>query len=141
DARHVVEELVGGVGPEIRPLDFLARQLDQPAEVVRAVVDDAQEPRREARIAAGLGFGRALQHEHALGRLACRKRCAQGGVAGADDDDVPGLHHSTLTFAFCTTSFQRACSLAMKSANSFGVEPTGCALSGSICFSTAELFA
>src|SRR5205814_9916037 len=44
--------LLGGVGPEIGPLDFLLRQIDQLRQVLGAFVDDAQEPRREARIAA-----------------------------------------------------------------------------------------
>src|SRR6267378_3209454 len=83
----------------------------------------------------------ALEDEHPLCRFLRRERRAQRRVAAADDDNVPVLHHSTLTCAFCTTSFQRACSLAMKSANSFEVEPTASALSGSSCFSSAALFA
>src|SRR5262249_31729679 len=51
DARHVVEELVGGVGAEIGLLDFLFGQVgDQRLDVVDAVVDHADRARGEAAV-------------------------------------------------------------------------------------------
>jgi hypothetical protein len=52
DPGHVVEELVGCIRTEIGALEFLLRKLDELREVLGAVVDDAQEPRSEARIAS-----------------------------------------------------------------------------------------
>src|SRR5205814_2115789 len=86
DARHVVEELVRGVGPEIRPLDFLARQLDQPTEIVGAVVDDAQdlggEGARDDRGAAA----RRERYDQAdgLGRVGLRERRRRAKRGGGE---------------------------------------------------------
>ena len=40
--RHVVEELLGGVGAKIRALDFRRREVgDERLDVIYAVIDDA----------------------------------------------------------------------------------------------------
>src|SRR5262249_52788342 len=110
DPRHVVEELVGRVRAEVGALALLLRQIDQLREVVRAVVDDAQEARGEARVAARFVLGRALEHQHLLRRLLRRQRGAQGGVAAAHHDHVVLFAHSpTLLLWFARTILQSGC--------------------------------
>jgi len=42
DPRHVVEELLGRIRAESVALDFLFREVDQPTQILGAVVDDAE---------------------------------------------------------------------------------------------------
>src|SRR5256885_2210069 len=44
DPSHVVEELLGRIRTEIGALELFLRQIDQLRQVLRAVVDDAQQP-------------------------------------------------------------------------------------------------
>ncbi len=93
DARHVVEELVLRVGAEIGGGDLLLGKIgDQLLDVVDAVVDHAHRAGGEAAVAAGLVLRRRLQHAHRGALLARRQRGAEGGVAGADDDDIDFIH-------------------------------------------------
>jgi hypothetical protein len=111
DARHVVEELLLGVGAEVGARDLVGREVDQLGEVLDAPVGDADQPGGEARVAAGLLLRGSLQDQDPFDLLAGREGCAKGGVAAADDHHV--VHQSAFTPAFSITFFQRACSLAM----------------------------
>ena len=92
DAEHVVIELVGGVGAEVGALDLLLGQVRHDRlEVVDAVVDAAERPRGEARIAAHQLLRRALDHQHAGAVLARRQRRAERRIAGADHHHIPLL--------------------------------------------------
>ena len=64
------------------------RVVEERAQVVEAVVGDAERAGGEVGVAAGPLARRLLEHEHARDPLARRVRGAEGGVAGADDDDV-----------------------------------------------------
>ena len=92
DARHVVEELIGGVGAEIRGFDFRGREVGhQRLDVVDAVIDDADRARGEAAVAAGLVLRRRLAH-HDLGALLLRRqRRAKRRIAGADNNHIRNL--------------------------------------------------
>src|SRR6185295_4009619 len=140
DPRHVVEELLFGIGAEVGVGDFLRREVrDQRLEIVRPAVGEAEQSRGEARVAARFVLGGALQDEDLLLVLGRGKRRAQRCVPSAHYDDVV-LHQSILMWAFWMTSFQRACSLATKSAYSCGVEPIGSASSGLKRSMTAAVF-
>ena len=128
EARHVVEELLFGVGAEVGARHFLFGEVDQRPQVVDAVVDDAHQAGGEAGIAAGLFLGGPLEYQHLLCSFLGRERRAQRGIAAANHDDVV-VHQSILMWARWITSFQRACSLATKSAYSCGVEPIASASS------------
>src|SRR4030081_2313820 len=71
--------------------------------------------------------------------LACRQCGAQRRVSCAHYDDV--VHQSAFTLAFWITSFQRACSFAMKSAYTSGDEPTDSVSSAAKRCRTAGAFA
>ena len=90
--RHVVEELVGRVGAEIRGIDFRWRQVGhQRLDVVDAVIDDADRAGGEAAVAAGLVLRRRLEHQHLGALLLRRQRRAERRIAGADDDHIRNL--------------------------------------------------
>ncbi len=94
--RHVVEELIGGIGAEIGLGDFLRGEVGhQRLDVVDAVVDDAHRAGGEAAVAAGLVLRRRFQHQHRGALLLRRERRAKRRVAAADDDDIDfRLRHS-----------------------------------------------
>ena len=86
---HVVEELVPGVGAEIRVGDFILGEIGhQRLEIIDAVIDAAERPGGEPAVAAGLRFRCALEHEHGDAMLGRRERRAERGIAGADHDDI-----------------------------------------------------
>src|SRR5690606_31843732 len=69
NARHVVEELVLRIGTEVGALDLFPREVgDHLLQVLDAVVGDAEKPRGEARVAARLVLGRALEDQDTLAR-------------------------------------------------------------------------
>ena len=89
NARHVVEELVGGIGAEIRGLDFRRREVGhQRLDVVDAVIDDADRARGEAAVAAGFVLGRRFAHDDLGALLLRRQRRAERRIAGADNDHI-----------------------------------------------------
>src|SRR5205085_6002508 len=78
-------------GAEIGTRDLFVGEVGHDgAEIVDAIVDAADGAGGESRIAAAFFLGRALQHRHVRALLARREGGAEGGVAGADDDDRPG---------------------------------------------------
>ena len=84
DAIHVVEELVLGVGAEVRLRDLVRGEVrHQRLEVVDAVVDATHGARGEAAVASRLLARRAFEHEHGHAMLPGCKRRTQGGVASA----------------------------------------------------------
>ena len=99
DPRHIVVELVLGVGAEIGIGDFLVGEVGhQCLEVVDPVIDDTHRAGREARIAAGFVLVGAFQHQHLSAVLLRRQRGAQRRVAGAHDDDIElRVAHSTVS--------------------------------------------
>src|SRR5258708_38489863 len=87
--RNVVEELVLRVRAEMGGGDLLVGQVrHQRPDVVDAVVDDADRPRREPAVAAGFALGRRLQHQHGRALLARRQRRTECRIAGAHHDHV-----------------------------------------------------
>src|SRR5262249_3452725 len=87
--RHVVEELLGGVGAEIGGGDLLLGEVGhQRLDVVDAVVDDAHRARGEPAVAARLVSRPRLQHHHRRAWSRRRQRRAERGVAAADHDHV-----------------------------------------------------
>ena len=90
DPRHVVEELLFGVGAEVGSRHLFVRQVDERPQVVDAVVGDAEQPGGEARVAAGFVLGRAFEDQDLSTRLRCGQRRAQRRVAATDDDHIPG---------------------------------------------------
>ena len=87
--RHVVEELVRGVGAEIGGVDLALGEVGhQRLDVVDAVVDDAHRAGGETAVAAGFVFRRGLQHQHLGALLLRRQRRAERRIAGTDHDDV-----------------------------------------------------
>ena len=110
DARHVVEELVFGVGAEVALHLFFAQIGRERAYVFRAVVDEAHQAFGVRAVAAALVLRGALEQQHFRAFVAGRYRRAQRRVSAADDDDVVFrfvLFHSDLTnpfFAFAHPS-------------------------------------
>src|SRR5438034_5133760 len=99
-ARHVVKELVGGVGAEIRGGDLrLGKVGDQHLDVVDAVIDHADRARGEAAVAAGFVLRRRLQHQHRGALLLRRERRAKRGITGTDDDYVVLFHLPSSAYA------------------------------------------
>ena len=139
--RHVVEELLLGVGAEVGVRDLLGREVrDQRLQVFRPGVDKAEQARGEARVAAGFLLRRSFQNQYSFcsiprqTALRTARRCRR----------PPRSRRTSispiLTLAVWITSFQRACSLAMNSAYSCGVEPTASASSALKRSITAALF-
>ena len=62
---------------------------DVGAQVLDAVVAEAEAAGGEGRVAAAIFLGGLFQHQHLGALLGGGQRGAQGGVAGADDDHVP----------------------------------------------------
>ena len=92
-AEHVVVEALLRIVAEIGDGDLCFRQVRaQGADIVHAVVGEAEGPGGKARVAAVFRLGRALQHQHRHAGLARRQRRTEGGVPGADDDDI-GVGH------------------------------------------------
>src|SRR4029079_2371852 len=88
-SRHVVENLPGGGGAEIRALDFRRREIwHQRFDIVDAVIDDADRAGGETAIAAGLLLRRRFDHEHARATLPRRERRAERGIAGPHHDHI-----------------------------------------------------
>ena len=96
-ARHVVEEAVGGIAPEIgvRPL-LLAEVGDEGEDVVQAVIGDAHGAGGEARVSAAQRLRGAFEHDDGSAAFARRQRRAHRRVAGADDRHVPN-HRAPVT--------------------------------------------
>ena len=89
NAAQVCVELVFGVGAEIGHLDFGIGEVGhQCAQVVDAVVGEADCAGREAAVPASLGLGCSFEDEHPGASLVCRERCAHRGIAGPDHHDV-----------------------------------------------------
>ena len=83
DARHVVKELVGGVGAEIGGFDFRGREIGhQRLDVVDAVIDDADRAGGEAAVAAGFVFGRRFSIS-TLAPCSCAASAAQNAALPA----------------------------------------------------------
>ncbi len=92
NARHVVEELIGGVGAKIRGLDFGRREIGhQRLDVVDAVIDDADRTCGEAAVAAGFVLRRRLAHHHLGALLLRRQRRTERRIAGADNNHIRNL--------------------------------------------------
>ena len=89
DATHIVEELVRGIGAEVRLCDLVVGEIGHERfQILHAVVYDAHRAGGEARVTAGLVRGRALEDQHACAMLARGERGAQRGVAAAHDDHI-----------------------------------------------------
>ena len=89
-AHQVALKFGGAVAPDVDRLDFGGGKVgDQRADVLQAVVREAEGGAREVGIAAAQVLRRFLQDQHTRSRLAGGKRRAEGGIAGAGDDDVP----------------------------------------------------
>ena len=102
---HVVEELVLRVGAEVGVGDFLRRQIrHQRLEILDAVVDAAEGAGREAAVAAGLGFRRALQDEHRRAAFGCCQGRAEGRVAAADNNHVKRFSQHPTPYSGCVQS-------------------------------------
>jgi hypothetical protein len=86
--RHVVEELLLGVGAEVAARDLVRREVDHPLQVLDAVVDDAHQAGGEARVAAGFFFRGSFQQENLLGSFRSGYRGTKRRVATADHDHV-----------------------------------------------------
>ena len=92
DAAQIGVELVFGVGTEVGHLGFGIGEVGhQCAQVVDAVVGEANGTGSEAAVAAGFGLGRPFEHQHPGASLVCRQRRAHCGIAGPDHHDVVGL--------------------------------------------------
>ena len=92
-AEHVVVEAFLRIIAEIGAGDLLFGKVRaQGADIVHAIVGEAEGAGGEAGVAAVLGLGRALQNEHRGAGLARCQRRTEGGVAGAGDDDI-GMGH------------------------------------------------
>jgi len=88
-AADIVVILLGCVSADIdiRKL-VLAQVWDELSEVVEAMIDEAERPAGEGRVAAGRFLGRDLQHQHRDAVLARAQGRAGRRVSGADNDDV-----------------------------------------------------
>ena len=87
--RHVVVELVRGVGAEIGGVDLgLGEVGHQCLDVVDAVVNDADRAGSETAVAAGFLFRCGLQHHHLGALFLRRKRRAERRIASTHHYDV-----------------------------------------------------
>ncbi len=108
---HIVEILFLGVGPEIDVPELgLVHVGDQPAEILAALIDDAEGAAGEGGVAGALIFGSDFEHQHAGAPVTRRQRGASRGVAGADDDHVELFApHSFHGWAFHGLILHRPC--------------------------------
>ena len=90
EPHDVVEVLALGIGRQLDRLGLPLRHVgdDVAADVLEALVGEAEPARGEERIAAALGLGRLLEDEHARPRLARRQRRAQRCIAPAHHHQV-----------------------------------------------------
>ena len=94
-ARHVIEELRGGIRAEIGVADIFVSQVrDNLCEVINAVECDAHLPACISRVAAAIVFRRRVDQQHRRARFLRCERSARGGVASAYDYDVNRFHHT-----------------------------------------------
>src|SRR5262249_54437539 len=86
---EIVEIVFSGVLAEIRAGDVGVAEIGHHAfDVLYAVMDHAEPPAGEPRIAAALFFRRALDHCDPGALLGGREGCAQRGIASSDHNDI-----------------------------------------------------
>src|SRR6516162_145414 len=121
DARHVIEELLAGIGAEIGGRDFLLGEIrHQCLDVVDAVVDDAHGARGKSAVAAGFLLRCGLQHDHRGALLFGRERRTKSRVASAHHNHIrlrfghaPSPSYSAATAATPPWCFDQAAGSCM----------------------------
>ena len=88
-ARHVVEELVFGVGTEVGTRDLLLGQIGhQFAQVIDTVIGKTDGTGGKSRVAPRFVFRRAFEHHDTGTALARGQRGAHGRITRTDDGDI-----------------------------------------------------